>query len=524
MMVKSTTAVPNRPSHGVTRLLEAIQQTGDFPAMAQTVDAISSMTSTDLTSAIALADAILQDYGLTQKLLRMVNTLGYGQYAEVTTVTRAVMLMGFDRVRSVATSLIIFEHFRKHAQGAPLIELLSRSFCSAVVSRNLAQATGATDPEEAFIGALYHRLGQVLVAFYAPHYFAAIEETPAHERNKKVVQLFGVGFDEIGSTIAHELHLPDRIRQAMTPSRAVSGRRVGGDLGRLTCLAAVSNSLTDIMLAEGDVEARRAEMAKLLASVAADVTFSGALAPLLTNVAKEVAQSAGSFKLKLQGTRLMVNLRQFDDSRPAGSGAGKLPGDAVAPEDDFDRRDTTAASAEAALSKGLSEVTALLTGDYAFDDVLRIVLETIYQALGVRQARVLFLLKDPAKPKLSFRFGFGLTPDESALWNGVSVAGVSDFLGQAMQQNKDIVIRNARGPSVAQALPAWLVRQGLLDRYVVLLPLTVEQRPVGLFYIDGRKGAHDILAPDVVNNLKLLRDQVVVAIRRRTGRNTSAKP
>ncbi|MEI8257017.1 MAG: hypothetical protein WCJ30_15190, partial [Deltaproteobacteria bacterium] len=45
-------------------------------------------TVTESTSAVVLADMILHDYGLTQKLLRMVNTLGYSQYGEVTTVTR----------------------------------------------------------------------------------------------------------------------------------------------------------------------------------------------------------------------------------------------------------------------------------------------------------------------------------------------------------------------------------------------------------------------------------------------------
>jgi hypothetical protein len=104
-----------RPA-SVARLLRAIHYGGDFPAMAQTVDVINSMTSSESTSSEALAETILQDFGLTQKLLRHVNTLAYNQYGEVTTITRAVLLMGFDRIRTLATTLILFEHFPKQAR------------------------------------------------------------------------------------------------------------------------------------------------------------------------------------------------------------------------------------------------------------------------------------------------------------------------------------------------------------------------------------------------------------------------
>src|SRR5665647_3256442 len=74
----------------VDRLLAAIRKSGEFPAMAKTVGLISSLTSSEATSSGALADTILQDYGLTQKVLRLVNTVAYAQYDEITTVTRAV--------------------------------------------------------------------------------------------------------------------------------------------------------------------------------------------------------------------------------------------------------------------------------------------------------------------------------------------------------------------------------------------------------------------------------------------------
>lgn len=118
----------------VDRLLAAIRKSGEFPAMAKTVGLISSLTSSEATSSGALADTILQDYGLTQKVLRLVNTVAYAQYDEITTITRAVLLISFERIRAIATGLLLFEHLQKQARTEPLVDTLNMSFFSAVLN------------------------------------------------------------------------------------------------------------------------------------------------------------------------------------------------------------------------------------------------------------------------------------------------------------------------------------------------------------------------------------------------------
>ena len=78
-------------SPAVELILARLRESGDFPAMAKTVGTVSALTSSEDTSISALADTVLQDYGLAQKLLRLVNTLAYAQHGQVTTVSRAVL-------------------------------------------------------------------------------------------------------------------------------------------------------------------------------------------------------------------------------------------------------------------------------------------------------------------------------------------------------------------------------------------------------------------------------------------------
>ena len=158
----------------VERILASLRDNGDFPAMETTVSQVSQLASSEDTSTSVLADAVLQDYGLAQKLLRLVNTAAFAQRHQVTTISRAVLLLGFERVRTVATGLILFEHLQAQAKTPELVDALTMSFYSAILGRAIADQTHFVDPEEAFISALFHNLGRTLVALYLPAEMAAI--------------------------------------------------------------------------------------------------------------------------------------------------------------------------------------------------------------------------------------------------------------------------------------------------------------------------------------------------------------
>ena len=151
-------------SPAVELILARLRESGDFPAMAKTVGSVSTLTASEDTSISALADTVLQDYGLAQKLLRLVNTVAYAQHGQVTTVSRAVLLMGFDRVRSVALGLMLFEKLQAEAKTPALLDALNMSFYSAILGRSIAGQTSLADKEETFITALFHNLGRTLVA------------------------------------------------------------------------------------------------------------------------------------------------------------------------------------------------------------------------------------------------------------------------------------------------------------------------------------------------------------------------
>ena len=88
----------------------------------------------------------------------------------------------------------------------------------------------------------------------------------------------------------------------------------------------------------------------------------------------------------------------------------------------------------------------------------------------------------------------------------------------AMRQHKDVVIKDISASEVSGLVPDWYRQRIVADRYVVLLPLVVDQKALGLFYIDGDAASTRLLTPALLNYLKVLRGQAIVAIRQKSAR------
>ena len=91
----------------------------DFPALSDSVARIQRVANSENESLGSLSNEILKDVALTNKLLRMVNTAHYSHAGggTISTVSRAVALVGFAGIRNMALSLVLLEHM--HDKGTP---------------------------------------------------------------------------------------------------------------------------------------------------------------------------------------------------------------------------------------------------------------------------------------------------------------------------------------------------------------------------------------------------------------------
>jgi eukaryotic-like serine/threonine-protein kinase len=253
-------------------LLRRIRHKSDFPALSQSVLRIQRVASSDRENLSTLSHEVMQDVALTNKLLRMVNTaqfrhvLGEG----VSTISRAVALVGFAGIRNMALTLVLLEHMqdKQHAQH------LRGEFLRALMAGTLAGelAPPGRDGEEAYLGSMFQNLGRLLTEYYFPEEALQVRQRlksplASHtERDAIAAQVLGLGFEDLGVGVAKSWGLPETLQRAMRPPAGEPpGQSLPRGAERLRWLGRGANALTDAMLsADGDAQARAlAEAAEL---------------------------------------------------------------------------------------------------------------------------------------------------------------------------------------------------------------------------------------------------------------------
>ncbi|MGD2168034.1 MAG: HDOD domain-containing protein [Gammaproteobacteria bacterium] len=210
-------------SHSTVQfLLRRMQRKEDFPSISRVLVDINRLTNDDgAASADRLANVILRDYGLTNKILKLVNSASFSRGGgEVTSISRAIVVLGFDRVRSTANSLAYFSKLQSAATSTLLKDSMIRSFLSGLLARHLARRARLKDAEEAFICGLFRNLGENLAIYYFPEDYAEVRElvdAQLEDATAASIRVLGVSFAEIGMEVARIWHLPDSIVRSMAP-------------------------------------------------------------------------------------------------------------------------------------------------------------------------------------------------------------------------------------------------------------------------------------------------------------------
>ena len=249
-------------------LLRRMQRKEDFPAISRILSDINRLTDENSgTSAEKLANVILRDYGLTNKLLKLVNSAFFGNAgSEVSSVSRAIVVLGVEQVRSTANSLAYFGQMQGDTSDEALRDAMIQSFLSGLIARHLVQRIEAGDPEEAFICGLFRNLGENLTIYYFPEDHTEIQEmieATGSDRNAASQRVLGVSYADLGVEVAGIWGLPGAIVNAIRGHEGeVASEPLTPDEATRDC-AVFANALCEIAAAS-DAASRTANLEALL--------------------------------------------------------------------------------------------------------------------------------------------------------------------------------------------------------------------------------------------------------------------
>jgi HD-like signal output (HDOD) protein len=160
---------------------------------------------------------IAGDPQLSEALFQTINSARDGQGRQVGSVERAVLLVGLNRVRTLALSLSLpaLRPHARHLRAAREHSLTSVS--GAIFARELALLRGHPSPEDDLDAALLRDIGVLLIQQTFPDAWAGLmarggdplgEEACERER-----EVFGVDHAEVSAEVLRRWGLPDEIAE-----------------------------------------------------------------------------------------------------------------------------------------------------------------------------------------------------------------------------------------------------------------------------------------------------------------------
>ena len=515
-------------------LLRRMRLKSDFPALSSAVARIQHIVGSDTESLTSLANEILKDVALTNKLLRMVNTAHFNRVGggTISTVSRAVALVGFAGIRNMALSLVLLEHMQDKAHAARLREEFVRSLMAGQVASELTP--WEHDVEDAYLAALFQNLGRLLTEFYLPEEAKAIaslcqaptgpQAAPPPSAETAAEQVLGMGFEALGVGVAKSWGLPDALQRAMRrPQGEVPGKPVERGVERHRCLAAMSYDMALAMQAPEADQARR-KVARLAERHARALNVPAAdICSAVEKARQKLAQLVPAMGVAVapdSATHRMLTLEQ-EQRAQAEHGSAERPSDPafqdtdVAPLHDLPAPATPAPQVAEMLAAGIQDVMDTLSGDaFELNEVLRMILETMLRALNFR--RIVFCLRDAKTETLTGRFGLGDEVDKVARCFDIALhpaAGTpANLFTVVCQKGADTAISDSSDKRIHSRLPTWYAGPVAAPSFL-LLPLAMKGATFALIYADAATKGGIVLGEREMSLLRTLRNQAVMAFR-----------
>jgi HD-like signal output (HDOD) protein len=195
-----------------------LRHSGELPALPKAACHIMAVIEDPRTTATRLEKALAMDQTLTAKVLRIANSPFYGAARQITTVSEAIVRLGFVSIRNWTLVTAARSVFLAPGAGMLYQKIWRQSVLSAMGSQLVAQAVGRVQPESVFIGGLMQNIGQLVLARSHPELFQEIlAESVESGRPYHEVELRVLGFDhgELGALLLREWNLTEDLEDAV---------------------------------------------------------------------------------------------------------------------------------------------------------------------------------------------------------------------------------------------------------------------------------------------------------------------
>ncbi|OUS13815.1 hypothetical protein A9Q89_02245 [Gammaproteobacteria bacterium 53_120_T64] len=430
----------------------------EMPVFKHSVTAIGHVTQSDESSGSELAQVVLQDAGLTARILKLANSAVYNPGGQpVNTISRAVFFLGFSTVRTLSLSLAVIDALLKSNAQKYVLEVMAQSLHGAVQAQSFAEQNGDDSPEEVFIATLLYNLGEMAfwcVAGKEGEQIIALMEEKNVNAEEAQQEVLGFTFKELTVGLTQDWHLGDLLHSALNKPGLKNPRIQNIVLGQELAKNATqgwdhyhTTSTLKKVAKHLDIELEDVEK----------ISYENA------HKAIDTARSFGA-----NNTISYIPMPAGEEEE----GGLEATGDADYLEPD-----------PMLQLNILRDLSGILDEKPSLSVILEIVSEGIYRGIGMD--RCLFAMLTPDRKILRGKHALGDGADTFLKAFAFDMKAQRTLFNIVLQKNMALWVKDAPNSNYAKALPGKVMSVLACDDFFIS-PVHINQKSIGLFYADRK--------------------------------------
>lgn len=197
-------------------LEQIIMSAGDLPTIPVVATKVMQLMEDENATADDLAKIVASDPAVAARVLKISNSSFYGCQRQIQTLPHAIMMLGFVTLKSVVIAASVKQVY--HPFGLTEKLLWEHSFGAGLAARLIATETRQINPDEAFLGGLFHDLGKIIMNFMDKAKFQEVmqrcyNEGTTFENAEKLV--FDYTHEEVGALVIKKWNFPEHLMKAV---------------------------------------------------------------------------------------------------------------------------------------------------------------------------------------------------------------------------------------------------------------------------------------------------------------------
>lgn len=200
------TISPMDPNEVRREVLELKDLPAKFPILQQAIE----MSGDEICSTREIERVLEADQAIAAQLLRIANSAFYSLRGRITTVARALVIIGNERLRSLLLQMLMSCLFQRLSAGRDMANpIREASIAASAACRSAAGYFLEVDAHSAATAGLLHNIGELVLLSRFPEQFRAVADAAGESpRGALEEAVFGVTSGGVGHWLIDEWKLP----------------------------------------------------------------------------------------------------------------------------------------------------------------------------------------------------------------------------------------------------------------------------------------------------------------------------